>query len=95
MQPSIQKLASLGGLPSADDANPDFLEKFQNLLITVHRPVTDKEAETLVGLLGPDDCYGLAWTMIHIIEEAPGWPLSEAINKANREWAEVLLARAK
>lgn len=95
MQASIKNLANLGRLPSADEADPDFLEKFQNLLSIIQRPVTDQEAQTLVGLLGPDDCHGLAWALVHIIEEAPGWPLSEAISKANGEWAEVLSGRAK
>lgn len=95
MQVSIRNLADLGRLPSADEVDPSFLEKFQGLLSTIQRPVTDQEAQTLVGLLGPDDCYGLAWTLVHIIEEAPGWPLSEAISKANGEWSEVLAARAK
>jgi hypothetical protein len=95
MQVSIENLANLGGLPSVDKADPDFLEKFQDLLSTIQRPVTDQEAKTLVGLFGPDDCNGLAWTLVHIIEEAPGWPLSEAVRKANGEWSEVLAARAK
>jgi hypothetical protein len=95
VQVSIQNLAGLGRLPSADEVSPSFLEKFQGLLSAIQRPVTDQEAETLAGLLGPDDCHGLAWTLVHIIEEASGWPLSEAISKANGEWAEVLAARAK
>src|SRR3546814_11718723 len=36
-------------------------------------PLTLAEATALAGVLGPDNCFGLAWTVVHLIESAPGW----------------------
>ncbi|MBX3595645.1 hypothetical protein [Sphingomonas sp.] len=94
MQIKVSELVRYGSLPRADEAEPEFLEGFQSLLLDVVRPVTDEEAIELTKLLGPDDCYGIAWTLVHIIEEAPGWPLKQAILAAPAEWAGVLDSRS-
>lgn len=93
MQIKVCDLVMLGELPRADEAEPEFLERFQSLLLDVVRPVTDEEAIELAKLLGPDDCYGIAWTLVHILEEAPGWPLKQAILAAPSEWIDVLESR--
>ncbi|MDB6032726.1 MAG: hypothetical protein JWM16_3064, partial [Verrucomicrobiales bacterium] len=33
----------------------------------------------LVKVFGPDDYYGLAWSLLHLIESAPGWPLADCL----------------
>jgi hypothetical protein len=95
MQIKVCDLVMLGELPRADEAEPEFLERFQSLLSDVERPVTDEEALALAKLLGTDDCYGIAWTLVHILEEAPGWPLRQAILAAPAEWADILVSRSK
>jgi hypothetical protein len=95
MQIKVSDLVILGALPRADEAEPEFLEQFQSLLSDVERPVTDEEAIALAKLLGPDDCYGIAWTLVHILEEAPGWPLRQAILAAPSEWTDILGSRSE
>lgn len=90
MQSAISSLLEMGPLPDPDDASPDVLQKFQGLLTEIHQPITDEEALQLAKLLGPDDCFGLAWTLVHIIETAPGWPLKEAISSLNEDWRNIL-----
>lgn len=85
MQSAISSLLEMGPLPSFDDASPDFLEKFLGLLAEIHQPISDEEGLQLAKLFGPDDCFGLAWTLVHIIETEPGWPLKEAISGLNDE----------
>lgn len=40
-----------------------------------------------------DDCFGAAWSLLHLIETAPGWPLQDAIAQAHPCWAEALRKR--
>jgi hypothetical protein len=48
-----------------------------------------------VHLFGPDDCYGVAWTLLHLIESAPGWPLHDCLQDIRNEWTERLRLRAE
>ena len=58
--------------------------------------VTDAEAAELVRLFPRDgtDSYGVAWTLVHIVESAPSGPLDEAIADASGPWPELLKQRA-
>lgn len=67
-QPPVEALMKLGPLPSSLNSNSNKLEKLQKLLTEVERPISDDEARMLIRLFGPDDCFGLAWTLLHIIE---------------------------
>ena len=59
------------------------------------RPVTDDEAALLIRCFGPDDCFGLAWTLLHLIETAPGrLPLKAEPSPAENEWVRRLWDRA-
>jgi hypothetical protein len=95
VQNPVRKLIGLGRLPKSEDANPEFLEKFQEQLSSIEKPISDSEALELAKLLGPDDCYGLAWTIVHIIEDAPGWPIASAIVEVDVGWRRILTDRAK
>lgn len=57
-------------------------------------PVTNEEARVLVTLFGPDECYGLAWTLVHLIETAPGWPIADCLGGTGNEWIQRLRLRA-
>ena len=43
-------------------------------------------------MFGSDDCFGLAWSLITIIETAPGWPGNLDLSGDNR-WLRVLRLR--
>ena len=94
MQSAIEELLKLGPLPSWANADIAELERMQNLVMQIRRPISDDEARELVRLFGPDDCFGLAWTLVHIIETAPGWPLHDALGGTPNEWVELLKGRA-
>ncbi|MBN8888575.1 MAG: hypothetical protein J0I77_22875 [Rudaea sp.] len=95
MQSKVEELMKLGPLPGS--ANPDvvWLEKVQNLLTEIKQPVSDVEAMVLVKLFGPDYCFGLAWTLLHLIETAPGWPLNDVLDRVGGEWGDRLRQRAR
>lgn len=94
MQPAIKELVMIGPLPSS--VNPDVvkLEKIQTLLAKIEQPISNDDARVLVNLFGSDDCFGLAWTLLHIIETAPDWPLNDVLDKTTNEWTNRLKQRA-
>jgi hypothetical protein len=65
----ISDLISAGGLRS-EDASHDEITKAQYLLEWIAEAVSDEEAPALAIAFGPDDCDGLAWAVLHLIETA-------------------------
>jgi hypothetical protein len=94
MRPEIKRLLLLGPLPSEDDASVDQLRLMETELRSITRPITNDEARALLTLLGPDDCFGGAWSFVHLIETAPGWPLSDCLVDLENEWVVTLRDRA-
>jgi hypothetical protein len=101
MRHAVHELARVGPLPSSDVATEEQLRPYQELLASLTPPVTDEEARLLATLFGPDDSFGLAWTLLHLIESAPGWPLADLLeqndedeNEIENEWRARLRRRA-
>ncbi|MCA3027947.1 MAG: hypothetical protein ING66_05030 [Rhodocyclaceae bacterium] len=95
MQPAISAILGLGPLPSSATATAPTMQAFEDQLTRVQTPVTDEEACALVKLFGPDDCFGLAWTLLHLIETAPGWPVEGALDGLKGAWIDRLRERAE
>jgi hypothetical protein len=90
----VGELEKLGPLPSEDEAKVAQLEKIEKLHQAIVKPITDDEARVLVELFGTDGCYGVASSLMHLIETAPGWPLKECLQQLNNEWKIELRNRA-
>lgn len=92
----VQRFVELGPLPSEDDNSEDDdaqIDNFQQALHAIERPVNDAEAALLSGSFGTDNCFGLAWTLLHLIETAPRHlPLAEPAADAN-PWIRRLWVR--
>lgn len=90
----VAALAALGPLP--DESADEFtIARHQVYLSKIRPPVSDEEAALLIGLFGPDDCYGLAWTLLHLVETAPGGvPLTSEPDDDANEWLRHLWARS-
>ncbi|MFF8846295.1 hypothetical protein ACF08N_26865 [Streptomyces sp. NPDC015127] len=71
MRPEVQAFVADGPLPDWD-ANEEEIDRRDRQLASIPRPVTPEEARALATCFGPDDCYGVAWTLVHLIETAPG-----------------------
>jgi hypothetical protein len=95
MQQAISVLVGLGPLPSTGTATAATMQAIEEQLSKVQTPVTDDEACALVKLFGPDDCFGLAWTVLHLIETAPGWPVDGALYGLEGAWIERLRQRTE
>lgn len=48
----------------------------------------------MVSLFGQDSCFGLAWSLLHLIETSPNWPLADVLSNCSNEWAVRLHERA-
>jgi hypothetical protein len=93
MRPQVEQLVALGPFPSEDEATDEDVEQREALVTSISRPVTDDEARALATLFGPDTFYGGAWTVLHLIETAPGWPLEDALQNEDNEWIRLLRQR--
>jgi hypothetical protein len=93
----IKELEKMGPLPSYKIAmQPEQLEKLERytlLIASIQKPVTDEEARVLASLFGPDDCFELEWTLVHLVESAPGWPLWDCLEDTSNEWIQTLRQR--
>lgn len=90
----VSDFAALGPL-SDENADEAVIARHQACLGKIKRPVSHEEAALLIGLFGPDECYGLAWTLLHLIESAPGGaPLASEPGDDANEWLRRLWARS-
>lgn len=100
MRSEVIELRKMGPLPSCKSvlASPDeeaLVNKYGKLIASIVPPVTDAEARVLVGLFGPDECFEIEWPLIHLIETAPNWPLSDCLVNSDNEWVALLKQRVK
>lgn len=96
---SVHELVQLGRIPTDNEADtePDRADRWEVLIGEMYGEgnVTNGEAAMLVPLLPRDesDSFGVVWTLVHVIESAPGWPLNEALAAADGPWADILRQR--
>lgn len=95
LRTEIRQLMTLGRFPAESTVNQETIQQQQVLLEAIQPPVSNDEACELAALFGDDDYFGLAWTLLHLIETAPQWPLEECLEKASSEWKQRLKARVE
>ena len=99
MRDQIGQLVALGSFLAESDESTEGenLIKQQDTLVRALRglrPATDQEACALTSIFGPDDAFGLAWSVMHFIETAPSWPLVSCIqNMPSLLWKQRLEER--
>ncbi|KOT79200.1 hypothetical protein ADK70_31455 [Streptomyces rimosus subsp. pseudoverticillatus] len=89
----VQELVD-AGLPSEEDPLED-IERAEQLLESITSPVSDEEAQQLATAFGPDTCFGLAGTLLHLIETAPGASTASYQQDADNWWVQRLNARVQ
>ncbi|MET8136249.1 hypothetical protein [Streptomyces sp. NPDC005251] len=93
MKLQVQVFVADGPLPDWD-ASEDEIDRRVHQLNTILKPVTGEEAKALASCFGPDDCYGVAWTLLHIIETGPNPVLTTEPGPDANEWHQRLYDRA-
>lgn len=91
----VAEFVAMGPLPAENDPDSDEhdLSRRQSALEAIQRPVTEDEAVALIGCFGPDGCFGLAWTLLHLIETAPDTPVHFKPQEPSNEWVRQLWER--
>lgn len=95
MRQQVEHLLSFGVLPSEQSATVEHLRQVESALAAIVTPLSNDEACALVTLFGQDGCFGLAWSLVHLIESAPGWPVPECLVCSTNPWVVALKERAK
>jgi hypothetical protein len=91
----VRDLVALGPLPDSDIAEVEQVQRFQDAIEKISAPVTPEEAGALLSVFGPDECFGLAWAVLHLVESAPGGiPIKERPSDDDNEWVRRLWARS-
>jgi len=89
----VIEFSQLGALPDGDNEEAD-IALFETRLQNVTPPVNDEEAAMLAHSFGRDDCFGLAWSLLHLIETAPTSPAVSNPDVSDNCWVQLLLQRA-
>jgi hypothetical protein len=95
IRPEIKNLVALGRFPPSEQVDLGIITQQEKLLEKIAPPISDEEAKELIRLFGPDDYFGGAWSLLHLIETAPGWPLEDCLMHGSNEWILRLRARAE
>lgn len=90
----VEDLIVAGPLPS-EDASEEEIAEAQRLLERIDPPVSDEEAQALARCFGPDNCYGLSWSLLHLIETAPGARSAGYPQNVDNPWVRLLAARVE
>ena len=92
MRDVVRSFLELSLLPS-EAASASQIETAENLLHAIEAPLTDEEAQALLVCFGPDACFDLAWSLLHLIETSPTpFPQTEPAATAN-PWVRLLWER--
>jgi hypothetical protein len=88
-------LHQLGPFPSDrdDSSTVEQIEEIEHLLHAIAKPVSDEEAQLLLDCFGVDTCFGLAWTLLHLVETAPSLPVTAEPADGANEWIVLLWRR--
>ncbi len=93
IRPEIQQLVKLGTFPASHEVDQKVIGEQDKLMRAIQPPISDEEAKELVKLFGPDDYFGAAWTVLHLVESAPSWPIEECLLDTSNEWVVRLKER--
>ena len=96
MRSEVKHLISQGCLPQSS-SDIEKIQQWQDALEKVTSPVTDEEAAAIIGLFPAEDdeCFGLAWTLVHLVETAPHWPLRDCLLDKENVWIRRLRQAAR
>jgi hypothetical protein len=93
----VSQLIALGRLPAENAATTDQLRQFEAAVSGISVPVSSEEAVALLDIFPPSEesCFGIAWSLLHLVESCAKWPVSELGSRVPNYWTERLIERAK
>jgi len=82
----VRRLSALGPMPNSSATTPAQVDQYDDLINQIVQPLTDDEARALLGVFGDDDYFGVAWSLLHLIETAPHVPIDGPPADDANEW---------
>ena len=92
---AIRQLVKAGPFPASRDATIEQVDLYESLIKQVTRPISLDEARALLRVFGPDDFFGVAWTVLHLIETTPLTSLEYPPEDISNEWIQFLWQRRR
>ncbi len=92
MRTEVNELVALGPMPCSQ-AEEEKIKAFEAALLKLELPLTSVESTALLSSFGDDDCFGLAWTLIHAIESSPEFKLNCMPPADANKWLVLLWER--
>lgn len=86
LRPEVLRFVALGPLPASDKATEQGLNILEAALRDIGRSVSVEEARLLMGCFGPDDRFGAAWSLLHLIETSQATLAMERPPDDANEW---------
>jgi hypothetical protein len=73
MRESVTRLVSKGQMPPEASASEEAVDELYAFINAIQPPVSDDEAKALFNVYPATEetCYGIAWTLLHLIETCP------------------------
>lgn len=91
---AVAELGKLGPLPEADDSAEDsVLQRYEQLLGTICEPLNVAEATIIAGIFPRSTCFGLEWTLLHLLERSQDWPSAAMESVCAPRWRRELETR--
>lgn len=83
LAPSVARLRSLGPMPSGTGADEDTVRGCEEALSGLPAVPTPAEVAALLDVFpaSDDTLFGAARTLLHDVEEAPGWPYESMLSR--------------
>ncbi len=69
------------------------VEEYERLVSAIQEPMSLEDAEALLRTFGPDDFFGLAWTLLHLIERTDLPSSMQAPADLSNEWVDRIWRR--
>lgn len=87
----VQQLIDLGQFPASADATDLDIDRRGALLTAIKPPLSREEGAALLVCFGPDDAFGLAWALLHLVETTEGGvPIETKPQPSDNEWVRLL-----
>jgi hypothetical protein len=91
----VREFVRMGPLPDSSSATAEHVDRVGAALDRISRPVTIEEARLLLTAFGPDECFGVAWNLVHLIETAGADVVTAEPPPEANEWVRFLWDRAE
>jgi hypothetical protein len=91
----VRSFVDLGPLPPEDTASEAEVREAQHHVEAITPPVSREEVTLLIGSFRRDTCFGLAWTLLHLIESGPNPAIRTEPTDDTNEWIKLLWRRAQ